>query len=247
MQKRELSEIELKECADLRQIYENKKKDLGLTQNKIAGALEMTQSAVSHYLNGTNALNVAVASDFARLLKVPVSDFSSRLSREISEIASSNHAETIGLFPHDIPEEDQVRFPRLNVEASCGAWLPNDHHVEVLDYVTVARSWAKDKLGGNLGHIQVITARGKSMYPTIDEGDVIFVDTSVQTFEGDGLYLLWYNIDGLKAKRIQSSITGGLIIISDNETYKTETVSGEMLNELQIRGRIRGAWHLSQF
>ncbi|KLR97473.1 hypothetical protein M689_01385, partial [Neisseria gonorrhoeae SK23020] len=61
-----------------------------------------------------------------------------------------------------------------------------------------------------------------------------------------GLYLLWY-IDGLKAKRLQSTVGGGLMIISDNSSYRTETVRGEDLNAVRIIGRIRGAWRLSQF
>ncbi|HFC3702425.1 TPA: helix-turn-helix transcriptional regulator, partial [Neisseria gonorrhoeae] len=137
-------------------------------------------------------------------------------------------------------------FPRLNAEATCGAGTINDHYIEVVDYVTVAAAWAREKLGGNLNKIQVITARGDSMEPTIENGDVMFVDTAVEAFDGDGLYLLWY-IDGLKAKRLQSTVGGGLMIISDNSSYRTETVRGEDLNAVRIIGRIRGAWRLSQF
>lgn len=143
-------------------------------------------------------------------------------------------------------EESSIRFPRLNAEATCGAGTINDHYIEVVDYVTVAAAWAREKLGGNLNKIQVITARGDSMEPTIEDGDVMFVDTAIEAFEGDGLYLLWY-IDGLKAKRLQSTVGGGLMIISDNNSYRTETVRGEDLNAVHIIGRIRGAWRLSQF
>ena len=83
-------------------------------------------------------------------------------------------------------EESSIRFPRLNAEATCGAGTINDHYIEVVDYVTVAAAWAREKLGGNLNKIQVITARGDSMEPTIENGDVMFVDTAVEAFEGDG-------------------------------------------------------------
>ncbi|HFA9397126.1 TPA: hypothetical protein WM761_002077, partial [Neisseria gonorrhoeae] len=45
----------------------------------------------------------------------------------------------------------------------------------------------------------------------------------------------------------QSTVGGGLMIISDNSSYRTETVRGEDLNAVRIIGRIRGAWRLSQF
>ncbi len=143
-------------------------------------------------------------------------------------------------------EQSSIRFPRLNAEATCGAGTINDHYIEVVDYVTVAAAWAREKLGGNLNKIQVITARGDSMEATIENGDVMFVDTAVEAFDGDGLYLLWY-IDGLKGQAAAIHRQRRMMIISDNSSYRTETVRGEDLNAVRIIGRIRGAWRLSQF
>lgn len=144
------------------------------------------------------------------------------------------------------PSDDRIRFERLDVIASLGNGYVNNETAEVVDYVHVDKAWAREKLGGNLSRIQVITARGDSMQGTIEDGDVLFVDTSVRWFEGEGVYLLSF-ADGLKAKRLQASVGGGLLVISDNPRYRTETVEGDKLEKLTICGRVRGAWHLSGF
>ncbi len=146
----------------------------------------------------------------------------------------------------DDPSEDHIRFERLDVIAALGDGYINNETAEVVDFVHVDKAWARENLGGNLSRIQVITARGDSMQGTIEDGDVLFVDTSVRSFEGDGVYLLSF-ADGLKAKRLQASVGGGLLVISDNPLYRTETIENDKLEKLTICGKVRGAWHLSGF
>jgi len=209
------------------------------TQQQLADFAGVSKGLVGQWFNGSTGLGAK-----------PLSAFDKKTSFSINWLADGTGDK---YKTHVLPaiteseSEDRIRFPRLNAEATCGAaGTINDHYIEVVDYVTVAAAWAREKLGGNLNKIQVITAHGDSMEPTIENGDVMFVDTAVEAFEGDGLYLLWY-IDGLKAKRLQSTVGGGLMIISDNSSYRTETVRGEDLNAVHIIGRIRGAWRLSQF
>ena len=146
----------------------------------------------------------------------------------------------------DDPSGDHIRFERLDVIAALGDGYINNETAEVVDFVHVDKAWAREKLGGNLSRIQVITARGDSMQGTIEDGDVRFVDTSVRSFEGEGVYLLSF-ADGLKAKRLQASVSGGLLVISDNPLYRTETIENDRLEKLTICGKVRGAWHLSAF
>lgn len=146
----------------------------------------------------------------------------------------------------DDPSDDHIRFERLDVIAALGDGYINNETAEVVDFVHVDKAWARENLGGNLSRIQVITARGDSMQGTIEDGDVLFVDTSVRSFEGEGVYLLSF-ADGLKAKRLQASVSGGLMVISDNPLYRTETIENDKLEKLTICGKVRGAWHLSGF
>ena len=208
------------------------------TQQQLADFAGVSKGLVGQWFNGSTGLGAKPLSAFDKKTRFSIN--------WLTEGTGDKYKTHVLPAITESESEDRIRFPRLNAEATCGAGTINDHYIEVVDYVTVAAAWAREKLGGNLNKIQVITARGDSMEPTIENGDVMFVDTAVEAFEGDGLYLLWY-IDGLKAKRLQSTVGGGLMIISDNSSYQTETVRGEDLNAVRIIGRIRGAWRLSQF
>jgi len=208
------------------------------TQQQLADFAGVSKGLVGQWFNGSTGLGAKPLSAFDKKTRFSIN--------WLTEGTGDKYKTHVLPAITESESEDRIRFPRLNAEATCGAGTINDHYIEVVDYVTVASAWAREKLGGNLNKIQVITARGDSMEPTIEDGDVMFVDTAIEAFEGDGLYLLWY-IDGLKAKRLQSTVGGGLMIISDNSSYRTETVSGEDLNAVRIIGRIRGAWRLSQF
>jgi len=208
------------------------------TQQQLADFAGVSKGLVGQWFNGSTGLGAKPLSAFDKKTRFSIN--------WLTEGTGDKYKTHVLPAITESESEDRIRFPRLNAEATCGAGTINDHYIEVVDYVTVASAWAREKLGGNLNKIQVITARGDSMEPTIENGDVMFVDTAVEAFEGDGLYLLWY-IDGLKAKRLQSTVGGGLMIISDNSSYRTETVRGEDLNAVHIIGRIRGAWRLSQF
>lgn len=208
------------------------------TQQQLADFAGVSKVLVGQWFNGSTGLGAKPLSAFDKKTRFSIN--------WLTEGTGDKYKTHVLPAITESESEDRIRFPRLNAEATCGAGTINDHYIEVVDYVTVASAWAREKLGGNLNKIQVITAHGDSMEPTIENGDVMFVDTAVEAFEGDGLYLLWY-IDSLKAKRLQSTVGGGLMIISDNSSYRTETVRGEDLNAVRIIGRIRGAWRLSQF
>lgn len=74
---------------------------------------------------------------------------------------------------------------------------------------------------------------GDSMQPTINEGDYILVDTSHNTFDVEGIYLIRM-INGLAVKRLQAGLTS-LSIVSDNPNYKPLNAS---IGEVSIVGKV---------
>lgn len=64
----------MKAAKRLRAIWDSKKDDLHLTQEKAADYLDMTQGAVSHYLTGKIALGPVAILRFSRLLSVSPKD-----------------------------------------------------------------------------------------------------------------------------------------------------------------------------
>lgn len=209
-------------------------------QKNLADAIGKSPAQLNQWLNGYRNLSDGMALQIERTLGLPWGWLNSSDKVPLSLLDENRPSENLS----DGIADDRIRFERLDVVAALGDGYINNEAVEVVDFVHVDKAWAREKLGGNLSSIQVITARGDSMQGTIEDGDVLFVDTSVHSFEGEGIYLLSF-ADGLKAKRLQASVGGGLLVISDNPRYRTETVEGGRLADLTICGRVRGAWHLS--
>lgn len=81
--KRILPPDRLAECEAAHALFLSKKNELSLSQKKIADAAGMTPAAVNLYFKGINPLNAKFATVLARLLEVPVEQFSPRLADEI--------------------------------------------------------------------------------------------------------------------------------------------------------------------
>ncbi len=84
MKKKPLNEEQLRDAIRLKSIFEEKKKELNLSQERVAHELGMGQSAVAQILNGINPLNITNAAAFATLLNVSLNDFSPTLGAKCS-------------------------------------------------------------------------------------------------------------------------------------------------------------------
>lgn len=139
-----------------------------------------------------------------------------------------------------------VSFELLNVEAAAGAGLVAPENPEVLQRVNVLESWARTALGGDLSRIKLISARGTSMQGTIENGDVLFVDATVRSYDGDGIYVIARGGD-VQVKRLQKLHGDVLAIISDNRAYESERLTGDDANAVVVCGRVLAAWTLKKF
>lgn len=115
MKKKELEPIAKQECAALKAIFMEKRKALGLTQEKAAEALGMNQGSFSHYLNGRNSLNTPFAVQVAHLLQVPVEAFSPRLAKLI-------HTMTQAVSGEGLAEKHQGERDGTNVAPVSQPW-----------------------------------------------------------------------------------------------------------------------------
>lgn len=240
------------ECLRLKELFNDKKKELGLTQEKLAHALDMNQSSVSHYLNGVNPLNVPVASAFARILKIEVAQFSERLASQIADIASS--------LPVRDAEEDEgeppistkkvmeslgfITIPHLNVSASMGPGKLPEHQVEVIREITVNFDWLKIQglAFSSLDKLAIITGDGDSMEGTFRNGDSLLVDRGITEIRTDAIYV--FTLDGdLFIKRLQRMTGGALRMISDNPAYPPIIIEGADLEKVHIQARVLLVWN----
>lgn len=139
------------------------------------------------------------------------------------------------------PEEEEegreyVRVPRYEVAASAGggAFVESE---QIVDYLSFRSEWVRNALGVSLNALALINVIGDSMEPTLSDGDVVLLDTTLRGVQDSAIYVMQLN-GTLLVKRIQHRLDGSLEVMSDNSRYKPETVSGEAINQLKIIGRV---------
>lgn len=102
MERKTITAENLAEARKLKSLFQESSRRKGLTQAQMAIELGISQGAVSHYLNGKNALNLRAAVAFSRCIGCPVGDFSPRLAQELGSAAvNQNGIHSVIAVPSD--------------------------------------------------------------------------------------------------------------------------------------------------
>lgn len=129
-----------------------------------------------------------------------------------------------------------LHVPHYDVQASAGhGSLVGDE--SLVDHLVFKRDWVVRGMGLDPKALALIDVRGDSMSPTINDGDLILLDTRETHQVTEGIYAI--NLaGGLLVKRLRLRLSGAVEVASDNERYGTETISGDQLAQLHIVGRV---------
>ena len=128
-----------------------------------------------------------------------------------------------------------VRIDILDVEASAGngAYLsPTEQGLlsQEFDLTFFRQQFGR----ADAKHLKLITVKGDSMAPTLESGDLLYVDISENYFAADGLYV--FTFDGQTfIKRLQK-VGKEMLVISYNPTYKEWTFTQD--DDVFIHGRV---------
>lgn len=251
-----LTDWQIADSDRLKALYQEKRAALKLTQDKMAEGLGagVTQGAVSHFMNRRTALSLKAVAVFAKLLEVSVAEISPTLAKQMEEMGILAQPQELAGTPpgQDVPAantplpdsaemdlEHQYAFvPQLTARAAAGIGHDNPH-VESRSTLAFKREWLRYR-GVNPKNLMVIYAAGDSMWPTIDDGDVLLVDRS-KAEPADGQVFVLTSAEGAIVKRLVQGPLGGWIIRSDNDD-KTEHPDRLLLrsdvNEHRIIGQV---------
>lgn len=135
-----------------------------------------------------------------------------------------------------------VRFDVFEGGAGMGAGLVNQDYPEVVQTIEVAEWEVRRKLGylPKPGRIQLITGRGPSMKPKLEDGDIIWIDTSCNYFDGDDYYLI--NIGGETQIKMLQKRGDGMYVVSINPdfpTYRSDDGEVSILGKALIHAGLR--------
>ncbi|MFT3758459.1 LexA family transcriptional regulator [Thauera sp.] len=262
-----LSPEQQADAARLKQIFEAKKKGLGLTQESLAARCGWeSQGSVSQYLNGKIPLNPTAALKFSQHLHEPVEAFSPDLAFAIAQFRELSAGDLVfGGDIHRYPPPTQsvvelhepgtdlasgyVRLEHLSPRPSMGHGLVIDEPVHVVRHLDVLERWLRDEVGSlDPRRIKILTAIGRSNLPSIKDRDLVFVDVGQQYFDAPGFYVL--DVGGrFLLKKVLLQASGHIIIRSDNveefpdeERYTLERAA----DEITISGKVLAWWTLKK-
>jgi phage repressor protein C with HTH and peptisase S24 domain len=105
------------------------------------------------------------------------------------------------------------------------------------EFIAFRHDWVRSVLGIEPDHLFVETAVGESMLPGIQDGDLLFVDTSEDRFRSFGVYVIEIAGERL-VKRVQPKLDGSLTLISDNPAYEAEHIPPAQTNDVRVVGRV---------
>jgi len=94
-------------------------------------------------------------------------------------------------------------------------------------------------LGGRsaIKNIQALNVMGDSMEPTLNDGDIVFLDRDSKNPNRNGVYVVATPV-GLFIKRLQLKSDGMVALVSDNVAYSDELVNSE---DVEVLGKVVGA------
>lgn len=198
-----------------------------LNQSDIARAINIKPQAVQQWLSGKTTPKGKNLEALANYLHIEPAVIQYGI----------NHTASV---PTVIDTEDGfVSIPRMSAKGACNSQGGeiNDEYTYMIEMVRVGTNWLRAKAASaNWKKLEVITASGDSMEPTIKNLDFVFVDTSCKTVRQDGVYAVTYAGETY-IKRCQKDVEGGLNLISDNKKYPPIHVAPDQLERVIVEGR----------
>ena len=132
---------------------------------------------------------------------------------------------------------DSITLDYIHIAPSCGRGTVVLDEADVTP-VRIGKEVIKDIWKVSTPEVlKLFKASGDSMETTIEDGNILLVDTSRTDYHNGGIYVLTINNDWF-VKRLRLKINGDLEIISDNPKYEPEILKPNTDVEINVVGRV---------
>ncbi|WP_145482823.1 LexA family transcriptional regulator [Yersinia rohdei] len=131
-----------------------------------------------------------------------------------------------------------VKLRQLEVFASAGHGYINNEFPAVISSIEIPEDKIYELFGRkSLDGIHLMNVDGDSMMPTLHPRDLLFIDTKIDHFNGDGVYVFNFE-DSTFVKRLQKVKGRRLSVLSDNDKYPPFFIEANEMNELYFFGKL---------
>lgn len=133
---------------------------------------------------------------------------------------------------------NHVKLTQLEVFASAGNGYINNEFPAIVSSIEFPASKVYELFGRkSLEGVQLINVDGDSMMPTLCPKDLLFIDTKIDHFNGDGIYVFNFE-DSTFVKRLQKVKGRKIAVLSDNDKYPPFYIEPHEMSELFIFGKL---------
>ncbi len=198
------------------------------TQTAFGSHFGVDQSTVSRWEKGTRPDADQIVA-LAQIAGVTVDDF-------LSDMPDCQHpARPTDLRPS--LQDDFALVPVYDAAVSAGPGSINDPSPEPIHFSAYRLDWLHRVTNAPADQLAVLRVAGDSMWQTLHNGDHVLVDTSINRFTRDGMYVIRLAAeDEVMVKRMARGPGGTLTVKSDNPDYPTWT--GLTEDQIQVVGRV---------
>lgn len=113
----------------------------------------------------------------------------------------------------------------------------------MLDHLMFSSVWLRSQLNRAPEDLLAFEVQGKAMEPTVNQGDLLLVDTSASTIASLDMHVI--DIGGeLLVRRLERVLDGGIIIRTDNDRFPPQVISKNERDALKLVGRV--VWRASR-
>lgn len=218
-------------------------------QKPLSDKIEKSPAQISQWVNRSpdaktgkpRSLGTESARDIEGKLGLPLGWMDTLQSEPAHNLPTWSSTET-GTEAHSAESRretagDYVRFRQYEGAGGMGDGVVNSDYPEVVRELEMATWEVRRKLGfvPTTDRVQMLTGRGPSMRGMIEHGDVVFVDTAINFFDGDAVYVI--NVGGETQIKILQMRPDGLYVVSKNDDYPAFRVHADS-GDFFIAGKV---------
>lgn len=141
-------------------------------------------------------------------------------------------------FTSEKDDDHTLRVDLLDAElAAHSSGIINAEYPDVISSIFFTHEGVKRILGRTTTDgVYMFKVPTDSMAPTITQNDIVFIDTNVKEYIGEGVYS--FNLNGeTYIKRLQRLPTGVIMALSDNPLYLPFEITESLFDTAKIIGK----------
>ena len=227
-----------------------KSRDMAEHVQKFPGGEKVKRQHIESVLRGEvemprylKALSMALETDTDALLSGHIKPHGGSDAYQAPNSIQLTAEEHQSLYQLDTP----VEIPQFETGGAMGhAGLVLQDQPGAIRGWSVTPEWVQKNVHNftALKNLAIVTGFGDSMRPLYNPGDPLLVDRGVTTVDFDGIYFFRVGEEGF-VKRLQRIPGNGLVVISENKSYRDWTIKKGM--DFEVFARVVKVWRGEDF